>query len=235
MRSLYPKCRKLAESEAFQSVTLLFILLMAAAMGLDTVPELSENREAWFTGLELVAQGFFVFEIAVRILASGPKLFSFFRSKSNAFDFAVVILSLLPGVGPLALLARLFRVLRVLRVFTASDRMRAFFERLNESLDEIACMGVILLVGGYVFTLAGFYLFGGIDPGRWGSFTAAARTLFYLALLQDVPPVINPLLVTSRAFMLYFVMFYFAMVSVLLASLAAMAQEPNRAGAKRAR
>lgn len=221
MRKIYDQCRRLSEHEGFESLVLFLILTSSALMAVETVPEINGQWDAWLYWLNHGIQWIFVVEIAVRILACGPRFRTFFTSRSNVFDFTVVLFSLLPGVGPFALAARLLRLLRVLRLLTVSDRLRAFLDRLSGAFDEAAFGAAIVAILGFIFTLGGHYLFGEIDPGRWGGFSSSARTVFYLLLAQDVPACVGPLLVTSRLNLLYFLVFYFAFVSLFISVLAA--------------
>lgn len=221
MKQLYDRCRRLCEQESFESIVLFLILVSSALMALETVPEINAALDAWLYWVNHAIQWIFALEIGVRILSCGPRFRSFFYSRANSFDFAIVLFSLMPGVGPFALVARLFRLLRVLRLLTVSARLRGFLDRLSGAFDEAAYSALIVAVLGFVFTIAGHYLFGEIDPGRWGGFSSAARTVFYLLLVQDVPACVTPLLVTSKAHILYFLVFYFVFVSLFISVLSA--------------
>jgi voltage-gated sodium channel len=160
MRAL---CQKIADNEQFQSFILFLILLNAFFLGLETVPELSENYGPWFFLVFYTSQVIFVFEILIRMRAE-PSIKEFFNDFWNCFDFVVVALSLFPEIGSWTLAARVLRVLRLLRVVSTSDRLRGFADRLHDAADEVVYTGLIVFVLGYVFSLSGHYLFSDLAP-----------------------------------------------------------------------
>lgn len=209
-------CRKLADSEAFQSFILCLILLTAVSMGAETVPHLADGFGSLFLFLDYFAQAVFAFEICVRLLAFAPKFSKFFKDSWNTFDFVIVGASFLPGIGSFALVARLLRVLRVLRVLSASGRLRAFMDRLKESLDEVALAGIVVAILGYIFTISGHHLFSEIDAAHWGSFSSAMTSTFYLLLFQDVQSFVAPVVKASEGYLIFFLLFYFAFASLVV-------------------
>lgn len=218
-------CKSIANSESFQSLILFLILLTAASMGLETVPELMDRYDWLFAILFIVTQVVFAFEIVVRLMAHSPNFRGFFNDFWNTFDFTIVTISFLPGIGSFALIARLLRVLRVLRVLSVSDRMRGFIDRLDESVDELVYSAIILLVLGYIFSIAGHYSFFECDPAHWATLGRSALSVFYLMLLQDVPSYVGPALEFSKLAIFYFLIFYLTMISFFISVInAAIAQ-----------
>jgi voltage-gated sodium channel len=209
-------CRKIADSEDFHRFILFLILLSALTMGFGAVPDLAEMYDDHLFVIDTVVQVVFVIEILIRLLAQAPRVGGFFRDRWNVFDFTVVALSLVPAVGSFALIARLLRVLRVLRVFSVSAPLRRFLARLQEALDELFSAAVIALVVGYMFVIAGHYLFADIDPARWGGLREAVLSVFYLALFQDVKSFVAPLVDRTMFALFYFVLFYAATVGLAI-------------------
>jgi voltage-gated sodium channel len=209
-------CKKIADSEQFQTFILWIILLTAASMGLETVPELQENFGLWFEGFFYLTQAIFVFEMFVRFFAFAPRFSGFFGEARNSFDLLIVIASFLPGPGAMAPIIRLVRVLRVLRVVSVSDRLRRFLDNMRHTWDELFYAAIIVFVLGYIFSIAGHYLFVDIAPERWGSLGAAALSVFYLLLLQEIPATVNELVASAPAAIFYFIIFYFVFISLLL-------------------
>lgn len=114
-RGLSARIRDVTESDPFEGVVATLILLNALLL----VVELSPDAGAWEDELWLVysaSQAVFVAEIALRVLACGPRFGAFFKDPWNAFDFAVVALTFVPVVGAWSLLGRLVRLARVLRL-----------------------------------------------------------------------------------------------------------------------
>jgi voltage-gated sodium channel len=219
-------CLKISDNEDFQTFILFLILIVAGSMGLETIPQLADDFGEFFLGVHFTAQVIFVLEIIVRVGAHAPRFKAFFNSKWNVFDFVIVLSSFMPGVGGFALIGRLVRVLRVTRVFSVSQHLRGFIQRLSCTLDEIFYVALIIAIIGYIFTLAGHYLFIEIDPQHWGSLRDSALTVFHLMLFQDVRKYTDPLSTASLGYMMYFLLFYFSLVSLFFSTLvAAISQE----------
>lgn len=217
----------MADNHHFQTFIFFLILMTAALMGVETSPTLAYQYGDFFFWFACVSQGIFLFEIAVRIVAA-PSLRAFFQDGWNRFDFIVVVLSLIPAIGPMALIARLLRVLRVLRVFSASAELRRFMDIIAKTRNEIYYAAVIVLVMGYIYTIGGYYLFTEIDPDRWGSFWRAALSVFYLALFQNVSNFVEPLVRASGFYIVYFLMFYITFIGLAISCIAASLVTPSK-------
>jgi voltage-gated sodium channel len=209
-------CKKIAESEDFHRLVFFLILVSALILGLDAAPDFSAGYDDALSWAELFIQAAFVFEISLRIAAAEPHPGAFFRSRWNIFDFTVVAVSLLPAVGAFALVARLLRLLRLLRFFSVSERLRRFIARLHDAFEEVLSAGAIGLVLGYIFVIAGYYLFGVWDPAHWGGLRQALLSVFYLALFQNVSAYVEPLAAHSLSCLLYFIAFYATLLGLAL-------------------
>jgi voltage-gated sodium channel len=218
-------CKRLAENGSFQAFIFFLILVTAITMGLETVPELAYRYASFFEVLFWATQVIFAVEILIRVLAYGPRVFSFFGERRNVFDFVVVAVSFVPGVGSLAIVARLLRIMRIVRVISASDRLRDFSRRLSKSFDEAIYTFILTLVFVYIFALSGHSLFLDADPSHWESLGRSAMTVMYLLLLQDVPLVVEPLIAVSAASVIFFVMFYATFAGLALSALGAVHAE----------
>jgi voltage-gated sodium channel len=219
-------CRRISENENFQTFILFLILAVAISMGLEAIPQLADDFGIFFIGLHYVAQAVFAFEIIVRIGAYAPSFRSFFYSKWNFFDFVIVLFSFAPNIGGFALVGRLLRTLRVFRIFSVSPHLRGFIDRLKCTFDEIAYVGLIVTVLGYIFTIAGFYLFVEVDPQHWGNLRLSAFSVMHLLLFQNLSEYTKPVTAVSFAYLAYFLIFYLTFVSLFFSALvAAITQE----------
>ena len=110
--------------------------------------------------------------IAELVLARGAykfRLGAFLRDGWNLFDFLVVALSLLPGVGAFATVARIARVLRVARLVSVSPKLRLIVGTMTRSIPSLAHVSLLLGLLLYVYAVIGVNLFGAHDPEHWGS------------------------------------------------------------------
>ncbi len=184
------------------------ILLTAASMGLETVPQLMDEYGGLFDFFYYFTQAVFAIEISIRLLAFAPQFRKFFDDFWNTFDFVIVIASFTPGIGGFAIIARLLRVLRVLRILSVSDRLRGFTSSLHDTLDEIVYATLIMLVLWYIFGISGHYLFFEADPANWETLGRSMLSIFYMALLQDLKSFMEPTLQFSAASIVFFALFY---------------------------
>ena len=220
--------QRIASSETFQTFILWIILLTAFSMGLETVPSMWDNYGEWFDIFFYVTQVIFGAEILIRLLAYTPNYKKFFKEFWNTFDFVIVVASFLPGPGAFAPVARLLRIIRVLRVVSVSDRLRGFLDRMERTLDELACAALIVAILGYIFTIAGNYLFFEIDPEHWGGFGRSSLTVFYLLLLQDVPHYVGKVTSANAFNICYFIVFYLVIFSFFINVIGAISSEHHR-------
>jgi len=168
----------------FQRAVLILILANAALIGAETSRAIMTAYGTWLIALNWVFQLAFVAEIGCRILALGRRWPTFFRDGWNTFDFAVVGLSLVPAVGPIATVARLARVLRVLRLVSAFPDLRLIVATM---LRSVASMGHVTLLLGlllYVYGVLGYHLFHEVDPAWWANLGRSMLTLFEVLTLE---------------------------------------------------
>lgn len=158
-------CRKLASNPYFFETVLALLVLNALCLGADATPAVAAQYEPIIAGLLILSQAAFVLEITVRICAFWPHPLRFFSKAWNTFDFTVVALSLLPSVGSLGILARLLRLLRLVRFISVSATLQNFVNGRVHGLATLISATLMLLMFGYIMSLAGFYLFAATLPG----------------------------------------------------------------------
>ena len=177
-------CRRLSERPGFHQAVLAIIVVNALVMGLATWPSLNGEWGWLFHAVNLAVQALFVVEIVVRIAAHGRRPLAFFRDGWNVFDFAVVVLSLLPAAGSLATISRLARVLRVGRLVTGMPELRLIIGTMLRSIRSMGHVVMLLGILVYVYGVVGHHLFGRVDPEHWGTLGRAAHTLFLVITLE---------------------------------------------------
>lgn len=210
------RARRIAESPRFQNFIIAVIVVTAIVIGVETSETLTARYADVFHAIDVAVQVIFVVEIAIRILACWPRLLSFFRDGWNVFDFAVVVVSLLPQAGPFAMVARLARLMRVTRLVSIFPELRLI---VGTMLRSIPSMGHVILMLGlllYVYGVLGVYLFGDEDPDRWGNLGAALLTLFQILTLEGWVEVQDILLDVVPWAWIYFGTFVFIGVFVVV-------------------
>jgi len=174
------RLRRFVANPGFIAFTHALIAINAVALGVEALPRASESFEGLLEGLFAFSTAWFVVEIALRLIAHGKPLGGFFRDGWNTFDTAIVVLSLLPLAGGVAIVARLARLLRLLRLVSGNDLLRSFVMRRLPLGPHLLASVVLLALAVYAFALAGFHVAGGVlaEPGAWSDLPSAlASTL----------------------------------------------------------
>lgn len=173
-----------ATARWFHRAVIITIVANGVLLGLETSRGLVARWGPVFAALHLAISAFFVVEIALRLAASGRDLRRFLSDGWNLFDVVIVTASLLPQVGPLALVARLARLVRVARMVSILPELRLLVGTMLRSLGSLGHIVVLLGLIGYCYALVGVSLFRDVDPEHWGSLGRAGLTLFEVVTLE---------------------------------------------------
>jgi voltage-gated sodium channel len=202
-------------NKAFDLVITAVILLQAAALALEATPELhSFSREgelveaSIFSTIQTLVVAVFVIEAALRLTAHYPRPQSYFKDGWNCFDFAIIVLSLLPITGGFSTIARLIRLLRITRLITKSTELRAIVTTLVRSIPSIFNILILLSILFFIYAIVGYHLFRNVDPQHWSSFPIAATTLFQIITLEGWVDVMEPIILNlGPIYWIYFASF----------------------------
>lgn len=164
-----------------QGALIALILANAAVLGLETSPSVMARWGGLLVRIDTAILAVFVVEIALRLVARGPR---FFRDPWAVFDFVVVGIALLPASGPFAVL-RALRVLRVLRLMTFVPSMRRVVGGLLAAIPGLSSVFAVIALIFYVGSVMATKLFGGQFPEWFGSLGASAYTLFQVMTLES--------------------------------------------------
>jgi voltage-gated sodium channel len=202
-------------NKAFDLVITAVILLQAAALALEATPELhSFSREgelveaSIFSTTQTLVVAVFVIEAALRLTAHYPRPQSYFKDGWNCFDFAIIVLSLLPITGGFSTIARLIRLLRITRLITKSTELRAIVTTLVRSIPSIFNILILLSILFFIYAIVGYHLFRNVDPQHWSSFPIAVTTLFQIITLEGWVDVMEPIILNlGPIYWIYFASF----------------------------
>lgn len=157
------------------------ILINAVILGLETFPEIMEQYGSILLFLDAIILAIFVIELMLRIVAHGVR---FFKDPWSLFDFAVVMIALIPASGPLAVL-RTLRVLRVLRILTLMPSMRRVVAGLVSSIPGLSSVLMLMGLIFYVSAVVATGLFSEQFPQWFGNLGETAYTLFQVMTLES--------------------------------------------------
>jgi len=200
----------------FEKAIITFILLSAIVLGLETLPALSADYSAWFEASHQIILAIFILEAALKIIATVPRIGRYFGDGWNLFDFSIILLSLIPATGDLALIARLARLMRVLRLISAIPKLRLIVDTLMRSIPGMGHVMLLMSIIFYVYAIAGYHLFHQHDPEHWGNLGVAMLTLFRVVTLEDWTDVMYTALGLYSWAWIYFISFIFMGTFVII-------------------
>jgi voltage-gated sodium channel len=191
------------------------ILLQAIVLALEATPELYSSGGEWkiaetelFFMTNNIVIAVFIVEAALRLTACYPRPQSYFKDGWNCFDFAIIILSLMPIAGQFSTVARLVRLLRITRLITKSTELRAIVSTLVRSIPSIFNILILLSILFFIYAIVGYHLFRNVDPQHWSSFLISATTLFQIITLEGWVDVMDPIILNlGPIYWLYFASF----------------------------
>ncbi|MDH5425374.1 MAG: ion transporter [Gammaproteobacteria bacterium] len=161
------------------------ILINAAVLGLETSRDMMALYEYELLLSSDIILALFIAEALLKMIAVMPRLGLYFKDGWNLFDFSVIVLSLLPATGELAMVARLARLLRVMRLISTIPELRLIVSTLIRSLPGMSHVIMLMGVIFYMYAIAGYHLFAEHDPQHWGTLGISLLTLFRVVTLED--------------------------------------------------
>jgi len=179
------RLHRIVEHAAFQRTILAVILVAAVVVGLETYPAMVERWGFLLHAIDRLIVGIFVVEALMKMGAHGRTPWRYFRDPWNCFDFTIVVLCLVPAVGPYAAIARLARVLRALRLITTVPKLQIIVNSLLKGLPSMGYVGLLLLLLFYVYAVLGVFLFRANDPLHFADLQTALITMFRVVTLED--------------------------------------------------
>ncbi len=213
--SLVKFAQVVVANKTFDWVITGVILLQAIVLALEATPELYSSGREWeiaetelFIVTHNIVIGVFIVEAALRLTARYPRPQSYFKDGWNCFDFAIIILSLMPIAGQFSTIARLVRLLRITRLITKSTELRAIVSTLVHSIPSIFNILILLSILFFIYAIVGYHLFRNVDPQHWSSFPTSATTLFQIITLEGWVDVMEPIIFNlGPIYWLYFASF----------------------------
>jgi voltage-gated sodium channel len=209
-----------------QGLTTFVILLNAVTLGLETSPGAMAAAGGFLHALDRIALGYFVVEVALRLVAHGK---GFFRSGWGWFDLIIVSMSLIPNSGSLSVL-RALRILRALRLFSTVPALRRVVGALVSALPGMGSIAVVLGVIFYVSAVLAAKLFGTDFPAWFGGLGASLYTLFQIMTLESWSMgIVRPVLEVHSWAWIFFVPFIvitsFAVLNLFIGVIVSALQE----------
>ena len=191
----------------FDIFIIALILINAVVLGLETSTGIVAEYGEWLLLSSDVILGLFIVEALLKMLAVAPRISLYFKDGWNLFDFSVIVLSLLPATGELAMVARLARLLRVMRLISTIPELRLIVSTLIRSLPGMSHVIMLMGVIFYMYAVAGYHLFSEHDPQHWGTLGISLLSLFRVVTLEDWTDLMYTAMEMSSYSWMYFVSF----------------------------
>jgi voltage-gated sodium channel len=176
--------RRLTSSPAFEYAIIGLIVGNGFLLGLETSSFLEEQYGRWMRLAHQATLGVFVIEALMKMTAVSPRVDRYFRDSWNVFDFSIIVLSLIPAVGGLAVVARMARLLRLLRLVSTVPELRMIVSTLVRSIPSMMHILVLMSIIVYIYAIIGFQLFHEHDPENWRNLGVSLLSLFRVLTLE---------------------------------------------------
>ncbi len=154
-----------------------------------------------------VVLGVFIAEALLKMIAVAPRVDNYFRDGWNVFDFLVIVFSLIPATGELAMVARLARLLRVLRLISAIKELRLIVSALVRSIPSVGNIMLLMSIIIYIYAIIGYHLFHEHDPVHWRNLGISVLSLFRVITLEDWTDIMYAAMAMNPLAWIYFVSF----------------------------
>lgn len=199
--------KNIAHSDWFNNLITVVIVANAIVIGLDTSADLRALYGRLFEWANMVFLAIYIIEALIKMAAEAPRVQRYFTDGWNVFDFSIIVISLLPATGQLAMLARLARLLRVLRLISTLPELRLIVATLVRSIPSMANVLALMSIIFYVYAVAGFHLFHEIDPTHWRTLGISLLSLFRIVTLEDWTDIMYAAMAVKPWAWIYFVSF----------------------------
>ena len=169
----------------FQRFIITTIILAGVLAGIETDAGMMAAHGTLLHSLDKIVLAVFIIEAILKLTALSPRPWNYFRDGWNVFDFAVIVLCLLPMDSQFAVVLRLGRTLRLLRLVSALPKLQLLVGALIKSFSSMGYVSLLLGIMFYIYAITGVHLFGGHDKEHFGSLSKAFLTLFQTITLDD--------------------------------------------------
>jgi len=201
----------------FQRFIIATIILAGVLAGIETDAATVATYGPVLRTLDAIVLGIFIIEAILKLTAHSPRPWNYFRDAWNVFDFAVIVLCLLPMDSQFAVVLRLGRTLRLLRLVSALPKLQLLVGALIKSFSSMGYVSLLLGIMFYIYAITGVHLFGGHDKEHFGSLSQAFLTLFQTITLDDWKHLLTSASGNSPAIaVIYFVSFILLGTMIML-------------------
>src|SRR5918993_4671097 len=220
--------KKLVNHTYFNNFITMIILIQAAVLVLETISEL-KNFIPLFNLINAFVLSIFIIEASLKIFSSYPHFSNYFRDGWNILDFSIIVLSLLPLSGGYTTVARLIRLLRVVRLTNRYKEMSIVVMTIVKSLPSMINVLLLLSLIFFIYSIAGYNLFNGVDTDHWGTLPKSMLTLFQILTLEGWVEIMSSATNANPLYGIYFISFIiigtFIVINIFVAVIVKKSEE----------
>lgn len=224
--------RQIINNPSFNLFITVVILIQAAVLVLETIPYFN-SYYSFLEAINVSVLVVYIIEAGLKITSTYPTFSNYFRNGWNILDFSIIVLSLLPLGGSYATIARLIRLLRVTRLTNRSKEMSVVVMTIVKSIPSMVNIFLLLSLLFFIYSIAGYHLFGTIDPTHWGSLPRSVLTLFQILTLEGWVEVMSTATQANPLNGLYFISFIvvgtFIVINIFVAVIVRKSEEAYKA------
>ena len=171
-------------SKFFHNLTTLIIILYSLLLGVKT-HHINIHYINILNVMDKIVTIYFLFEIFIKIYSEKNKV-NFFKNGWNAFDFIVIMISIIPDIlFDSILIARLIRVFRILRIITINENLKKLISTLEGAVPSILNIVLLMFIIFYIYAILGNQLFGNLESNLWSDSSMSLLTLFRIFTFED--------------------------------------------------
>ena len=207
LNTLRDFAHRLTKSHKFEYFIVALILINAVLVGVETLPRVMQHYDHWIMLGFQITLIIFIVEAALKMFAQWPRPDRYFRDGWNVFDFAIIVLALVPATGGFAIVARMARLLRLLRLVSAVQELRLIVATLVRSIPSMLHIVVLMSLIVYVYAIIGYQLFHEHDPEHWRNLGISLLSLFRVVTLEDWTDIMYKAMELHPLTWMYFVSF----------------------------
>lgn len=224
--------KQIINNSSFNLFITVVILIQAAVLVLETIPYF-KSYYYFLESINIAVLVVYMVEAGLKITASYPHFSNYFKNGWNILDFSIIVLSLLPLGGSYTTIARLIRLLRVTRLTNRSKEMSMVVMTIIKSIPSMVNIFLLLSLLFFIYSIAGYHLFGSIDPSHWGSLPRSVLTLFQILTLEGWVEVMSTVTHANPLNGLYFISFIvvgtFIVINIFVAVIVRKSEEAYKA------
>lgn len=224
--------KQIINNSSFNHFVTVVILVQAAALVLETIPYF-KSYYYFLESINIAVLTVYIVEAGLKITGSYPHFSNYFKNGWNILDFSIIVLSLLPLGGSYTTVARLIRLLRVTKLTNRSKEMSMVVMTIVKSIPSMVNIFLLLSLLFFIYSIAGYHLFGAIDPTHWGSLPRSGLTLFQILTLEGWVEVMSTVTQANPLHILYFISFIvigtFIVINIFVAVIVRKSEEAYKA------